>query len=54
MFPQLHIHKHACSSPEGKTSNEIEHVSIEAGIELRLILDFSEEELDMDRCAMVI
>jgi hypothetical protein len=54
MFAYRHIHKHTCSSLEVKTCNEIEHVSIEGGIEVLLMLDYRGDEFDTDRCVVVI
>jgi hypothetical protein len=42
MFPHHKIHKYTCTSPEGNTHNQIDHVLIEDGIQAYLMSDLSE------------
>jgi hypothetical protein len=42
VFPHRRIYKHNCTSPDGKTYNQIDHVLIEEGIQVYLMSDFSE------------
>jgi len=56
MFPHRNIHKYTCTSPDGKTHNQIDHVLIDRRLHLGVldVRNFMGADCDTGHCVVIV
>ena len=56
MFPHRNIHKNTCTSPDGKTHNQIDHVLIDSRLHLGVldVRNFRGADCDTGHCVVIV